>query len=108
MHKWTVRDRYGNEIHLTQERREYILRYHTELDGLLEELLETLRKGRRTQDPADPGKYKYYRRCDALPLDYNAIVVVVKFSTRIQAQGAFVADNFVITAWGIYLHREGG
>jgi len=107
MRKWTVRDRYGNEIYLTQERWEYILRYHSELEGLLDDLLDTLRKGRRIQDPADPGKYKYYRQCDVLPLDYNAIVVVVKFSTRIQADGAFVPNNFVITAWGTYIRREG-
>jgi len=98
MRKWTVRNRYGNEIYLTQERWEYTLRYHSELEGLLDDLLDTLRMGRRTQDPADPGKYKYCRQCDVLPLDYNAIVVVVKFSTCIQADGSFVPNNFVITA----------
>jgi hypothetical protein len=107
MHKRTVRDRYDNEIYLTQERWEYILRYHAELAGLVDDLLDTLRKGRRTQEPTDPGKYKYWRHCDALSLEYNAIVVVVKFSTRIQADGAFAPNNFVITAWGTYIHREG-
>ncbi|MFQ5859855.1 MAG: hypothetical protein ACE5LU_30030, partial [Anaerolineae bacterium] len=64
MSRWTVHDRYGNEIYMTQERWDYILRYHDELDGLLDDLLDTLRKGRRRQEPANPNKYKYYRRCD--------------------------------------------
>jgi hypothetical protein len=107
MHKWTAKDRYGNKVYLTRERWEHLLRYHTELSGLLDGLLDTLRKGRRTQDPLDPHKYKYHRRCDTLPFDYNTIVVVVKFSTHIRADGGFVPNNFVITAWGAYIHREG-
>ena len=107
MHKWTAQDRYGNEIYLTQERWEYILRYHAELTGLIDDLLDTLKKGRRTQEPADPGKYKYCRLCDALPFEYNAIVGVVKFSTSIQANGVFAPNNFVVTAWGTHIHREG-
>jgi len=89
-----------------QERWEHVLRYHAELAGLLDDLLDTLRKGQRTQDPLDPRKYKYHCRCDALPLDYKTIVVVVKFSTHIQAESGFAPNNFVITAWGVYLHRE--
>jgi hypothetical protein len=107
MLKWTVQDRYGNEIYLTEERWAHILRYHSDLNGLLDELLDTLRKGYRRQEPADPGKYKYYEPCDALPLDYNTIVVVVKFGTQIQADGTFVPNNFVVTAWGAYIYREG-
>ena len=107
MSKWAVHDRYGNEIYMTQERWDYILRYHDELDGLLDELLDTLRKGRRRQEPANPSKYKYYRRCDALPLEYNTIVVVVKFATRVRLDGTFASNNFVITAWGTYIRHEG-
>ena len=106
MHKWTVKDRYGNEIYLTRERWEHILCYHIELSGLLDDLLDTLRKGQRVQDPLDPHKYKYRSRCDALPLDYNTIVVVVKFSTRVQTDGGLASNNFVITAWGVYVHQE--
>lgn len=107
MRKWTVQDRYGNEVFLTQERWEHILRYHAELTGLLDDLLETLRKGRRVQDPVDPRKYKYRRECAALPADYNTIVVVVKFSVHICADEGFAPNNFVVTAWGAYIHREG-
>ena len=66
MFRWTIHDRYGNEIYLTQERWDYILRYHNELDGLLDELLDTLGKGRRRR----------------------------------------VANNFVISAWGVYMFRK--
>jgi len=104
MSTWTVHDRYGNEISLTQERWDYILRYHDELDGLLDELLDTLRKGRRRQGPAAPNKYKYSRHCDALPPEYNTIVVVVKFSAQMQPDGTFAPNNFVITAWGVYIY----
>src|SRR5207249_2661982 len=81
--QWIVHDRYSNEIYLTQERWAYILRYHSQLDGLLEDVLDTLRKGRRRQQPEDPSRYKYYRYCANLPPEYNTIVVVVKFTRRI-------------------------
>ena len=70
-------------------------------------MLDTLRKGRRRQEPANPNKYKYYRRCDALLPEYNTIVAVVKFSAHVQPDGAFASNNFVITAWGVYIYREG-
>lgn len=107
MHKWTVQDRYGNKIYLTQERWDYILDYHAELVGLRDDLLDTLRKGQRIQDPVDPRKYKYHGECTALPTDYNTIVIVVKFSTHIRAGEGLVPNNFVITAWGTYVYREG-
>lgn len=106
MPKWTVEDRYGNEIYMTQERWDYILRYHDELSGLLDEFLDILRHGRRKQEPADPNKYKYYRRCPAMPPEYNTIVVVVKFSTRVDSEGTFMPNHFVITAWGTFIYRE--
>jgi len=105
--RWTIHDRYGNEIYLTQERWLYILRYHPQLDGLLDELLDSLHKGRRRQQPEDASRYKYYQSCVELPPEYNTIVVVVKFTTQMQADGAFAPNNFVITAWATYIYREG-
>ena len=105
--KWTVHDRYGNEIYLTQERWAYILRYHPQLEGLHDELLDALRTGRRRQQPEDPMRYKYYQYAVNLPPDYNTIVVVVKFTTQLAADGTFVPNNFVITAWATYIYREG-
>jgi len=105
--KWTVHDRYGNEIYLTEERWLYILRYHPQLDGLLDELLDALRKGRRRQQPEDPSGYKYDQYCVALPSAYNPIVAVVKCTTQVQVDGTFAPNNFVITAWATYIYREG-
>ncbi|MEA3345271.1 MAG: hypothetical protein U9Q78_03365 [Chloroflexota bacterium] len=103
--KWVVRDRYDNEIYMTQERWRHALRFHPELIGHLEDVLDTLRTGRRRQKPLRPNEYKYYNPCDALPLEYNCIVVVVAFTERQLPDGTFGPNNFVKTAWGIYLYR---
>ncbi len=105
--KWVVQDRNGASIYLTRERWNYILSYHEELEGLLDEVLNTVRYGRRRQEPLDPARYKYYRPCPALPPGYNTMVVVVKFAIEHRAEGAFGSNNFVITAWGTYIFREG-
>ncbi len=66
-------------------------------EGLLDQVLETLRKGKRTQDPYDSTKFKYIHSFQSLPLDYTHIVVVVKFAW--QATDPHVANNFVLTAY---------
>jgi len=104
-HRWVVQDRHGNEIYLTDERWRHALRFHPELNGHLDDVLNTLRHGRRRQKPLVPNEYKYYRRCDDLPRQYNCIVVVVAFTTRELPDGLFAANNFVKTAWGMYIHR---
>ncbi|MBC8447336.1 MAG: hypothetical protein H8D78_06265 [Chloroflexi bacterium] len=103
--KWVVRDRYGNEIYLTEERWKHALEFHPHLRGHLHDVLDTLRTGRRRQKPRQPNEYKYYKRCDSLPLNYNCIIVVVAFTQREQPNGFFVPKNFVKTAWGVYIHR---
>lgn len=86
-----VRDRYGNQIELTDERWRHIVTYHPELEECKEEILATLRKGTRRQDVLEPDKYKYLRRFAGLPLGYTHLVAVVKM----------VRNNFVLTAYGI-------
>ncbi|MEA3338359.1 MAG: hypothetical protein U9R15_00185 [Chloroflexota bacterium] len=95
--KWIVHDRYGNEIYLTAERWDHILEYHPELEGCLDHVLNTLKKGRRKQEPTMPHKYRYYRRCDELLPDHNHVVVIVIFSVRQRSDGT--PNNFVTTAW---------
>jgi hypothetical protein len=58
--------------------------------------LETIRKGRRRQDPIDPQKYKYVYPVEGLPFGLTHIVVVVRI----------VARKFVVTAYGI--EKKGG
>jgi hypothetical protein len=100
-----VHDRHGNEIYLTEERWRHALRFHPELNGHLDDVLNTLKYGRRRQKPLTPNEYKYYRRCDNLPLQYNCIVVVVAFTTRELPDGSVISNNFVKTAWGLYIYR---
>ena len=49
--KWIIRDRYDNEIYLTEERWDHILEYHPELEGHLDNVLNSLKQGRRKQEP---------------------------------------------------------
>ncbi len=45
--RWTVKDRYGNDIYLTQERRKHIVEpiNHPEMSASEDHLKETVRKG---------------------------------------------------------------
>lgn len=86
-----IRDRYGNQIELTDERWRHIVTYHPELEDCKGEVLETIRKGVRRQDAVEPEKYTYVRKFADLPLDDTHLVVVVKM----------VRNNFVLTAYGI-------
>ncbi len=60
-HAWPifVQDRQGHAIYLTWERWEHALGHPGMDEGLLESVLETLRQGRRKQDPYDAAKHKY-------------------------------------------------
>ncbi len=59
--RWTVRDRYGNDIYLTEERWEHIIDpdNHPEMAGCEAQLEETIRQGDRQQDSLNPQKYRY-------------------------------------------------
>lgn len=63
MARWTVRDRYGNEIYMTGERWQHIISKHHDLIG------QRYRY-----------RYRYRYRCLVLPNDNNRITVVVVFS----------------------------
>ena len=99
MRRWTVQDRYGNEIYLTEERWEHILDRHDELTGRLDDLLDTLRYGRRRREALDPQQYRYRRASDDLLYGFNHIIAIVVF--RYDASGA--SNSFVVTAWGAYI-----
>ena len=88
---WIVTDKWGNQIELTEERWEHILDYHPELSQHLDDVLLTVRTGRRKQSPMDPHKYTYYRDFSSLLHNYTRIVVIVKL----------IRNNFIITAYPI-------
>lgn len=62
--RWTVQDRYGNRIYLTQERWEHIIESinHPEMEDYEEELKETMNTGSRKQDSLNPQKYRYSKK----------------------------------------------
>lgn len=78
---WTQRDRWGREIYLTYERWDHIIRpdNHPEVEPYGDHLRETIRLGRRKQDPLIPNACKYYREFDDLPDGTSHLVVVVAF-----------------------------
>jgi len=110
--KQTVADRYENQIYLTDERWTHIVNTHPEMDSHRNNLLLTLQTGRRKQEPLDPSKYKYYKRfdfdklnpADILETGYNHIVVVVKFSEKVEKDTTNrISNNFVLTAYQTFI-----
>ncbi len=101
MRRWTITDRQGREIYITEERWEHILAKHFELEGLFEDVLTTIRLGKRKQSRLHPQTFLYSRQSDKLPTPYTQIVVCVAFrlSHRIATSQPEV-NNFVTTAWG--------
>ncbi len=107
MSKWVVRDRYRNEIYLTEERWEHILESHPELESLLDDFLETIRSGQRKQDTLIPNKYRYFQQVDSLLPENNHLVVIVIFKTTIDERGNYISNNFVVTGWAKYIISKG-
>jgi hypothetical protein len=103
MKKWTVHDRYGNEIYLTEERWHHILEARPELEPCLEKFLETVQTGLRKQDTLIPNEYRYFKQFDELLPENNHIIAVVIFKTQPDDAGNYITNNFVITGWAKYI-----
>lgn len=99
--RWTVQDRFGNSIYLTQERWEHIIEAinHPEMEEYEEELKETVKTGTRKQDSLNPQKYRYAREFDNLPADNTHIVAIVLFGARENEIGEIISNNFIVTAY---------
>lgn len=106
MSKWTVKDRYGNTIYCTEERWQHILESRPEIELFFGRFLETVRTGRRKQDPLLPNEYRYYKRFDELLPENNHLVVIVIFKTRLDEHGQYVHNNFVVTGWAKYIRPK--
>jgi hypothetical protein len=87
--RWTVEDRDGNPIYLTQERWEHIIGplNHPEMADYEEHLRTAIRRGRRRQEPLNPRKYRYSYQFDDLPDDSNHIVAIVLFGFDVDQSG---------------------
>lgn len=107
--RWTVRDRYGHSIYLTQKQWEHIIAptNHPEMVDYEDHLKETIRLGQRRQEPLNPRKYRYVRYFDLLD-GSNHIVAIVLFRFDIDENGRTVENNFVATAFFKHIRLRGG
>ena len=99
--RWTVQDRYGNAIYMTQERWKHItdVLNHPEMAPYEEHLQETIRSGRRRQDQLNPQKYRYTKDFDDLYGDNTHLVAIVLFRFSQDSAGELAANNYVVTAY---------
>lgn len=102
--RWEVYDRYGNKIYMTTERWHHVTKSRPWLADYHHEVLTTLRQGRRKQDTLNPRKYKYYYPCNDLLPHFNHLVVVVVFGETTDNRGQVIPNNFVVTAWSVFIY----
>lgn len=98
--RWTLQDRHGNDIYLTEERWVHIteLINHPEMMDYEEELKETIRLGQRKQDLLNPQKFRYSRAFDALP-EYNTHIVAIVLFRFVEAGNMVLPNNYIATAY---------
>ncbi len=98
---WTVQDRYGNEVYLTHERWEHIIEpiNHPEMIDYAHHLQETIRRGKRKQDPLNPQKYRYAMQFDGLSVDNTDIIAIVLFRYKVGKMGDPIRNNYIVTAY---------
>jgi hypothetical protein len=107
--RWTVNDRDGNPIYLTQERWKHIIgaMNHPEIADYEEYLRTTIGNGRRRQEPLNPRKYRYSHWFDGLPDGTNHLVAIVLFGYDIDDEGHTIPNNFVATAFFKHIQLKG-
>lgn len=99
--RWTVRDRSGNTIYLSEERWHHITEpeNHPDMIDREIELKQTIQSGRRKQDVINPQKYLYTLAFPGLDEDNTHVVVIVLFRFRENEDGRPVPNNYVVTAY---------
>ncbi len=107
--RWTVQDRYGNSIYLTEERWKHItaILNHPEMEKYEEYLKKAIQTGRRRQEPLNPCKYRYQHFFENLPDFANSVVVIVLFGFDIKEDGTASSNNFVATAFFKHIMAKG-
>jgi len=106
--RWTLYDRYGNEIYVTQERWKHIIDpfNHPEMEDYEEHLQITLKQGRRQQEPLNPRKYRYSHFFAGLPDDVNHVLAIVLFGFDVDAEGQPQPNNYLVTAFFKYMRPK--
>lgn len=99
--RWTVYDRYGNAIYLTQERWGHITDAinHPEMLNYETELKETIRSGQRKQDALNPHKYRYSKAFHNLAEDNTHVIAIVLFGLKQDAHANPISNNYIVTAY---------
>ena len=92
---------------MTEERWQHILGSRPDLEPHLDLFLETLRSGKRQQDPLFPNEYRYYKSFDELLPENDHLVMIVVFKTQLDQSGEYVPNNFVVTGWANYIRSQG-
>ncbi len=108
--RWTVHDRDGNPIYLTEERWQHIISpdNHPELADCEAQLRLTLQRARRRQEALNPRKYRYAFAFDDLPGDFSHVVAIVLFGFDDEPGRGIVANNYVATAFLKHMMIRGG
>ncbi len=105
-YRWEVYDRYDNKLYMTAERWQHAIESRPWLTDYHDEVMVTLRRGRRKQDSLNPCKYKYYWPCDDLLPNFNYLVAVVLFGETTDAEGRAIPNNYVTTVWAVFIYGE--
>ncbi len=103
---WQASDRYGNLIYITEERWQHALEKRPWLAGYFDDVIDTIRFGRRTQDPLNPSKYKYYWPCPLLEPEFNHLVAIVLLREGENTAGQQVPNNNVVNDWAVYMYDK--
>ena len=108
--RWTVQERDGNSIYMTQERWHHITEpnNHPEVAAYEDDLKMALQRGRRRQEPLNPRKYRYTYPIDAPFDDFNSVVAIVLFGFDVDELGMTFPNNFVATAFLKHIRPKGG
>ncbi len=107
--RWTVQDRVGNSIYLTEERWRHITdaENHPEMASHEQHLKSTLQLGQRRQEPLNPRKYRYTRFFGDLPDEFNHVVAIALFGFDVGDDGETLPNNFIVTAYLKHIRIQG-
>ena len=99
--RWTIHDRYRNEIYLTHECWQYIIASinHPDMASYEEHLKTTIRHGTRKQDSLNPQKYRYINAFADLPADNTHITAIVLLRFREGSDSEPLSNNYIVTAY---------
>ena len=99
--RWTVRDRYNNEVYLTHERWEHITDSinHPEMAAYEEHVQDTIRSGERRQDALQPQKYRYMKAFDDLAAENTHLVAIVLCGFSEGKDGKPLPNNYIVIAY---------